>query len=35
MLCPDCKHNTFEPIYLDSINPHINDRPLAPHQLTR
>ena len=35
MLCPECKHNTLEPIYHEFINPHINDRPLAPHQLAR
>jgi len=35
MICPECKHNTFEPIYTDSIDPYINDRPHAPHQLSR
>lgn len=35
MLCPDCKRNTFEPVYTESINPYIDDRRQAPHQLAR
>lgn len=35
MLCPDCKRNTFEPVYIESINPYIDDRPHTPHQLAR
>lgn len=31
MLCPDCKHNTFEPLYMESINPYIDDSPHALH----
>lgn len=35
MLCPECRHNTLEPIYIESINPYIDDRPNAPHQQAR
>lgn len=35
MLCPECRHNTLEPIYLETINPYIDDRPHAPHNPAR
>ena len=35
MLCPDCKHKTFEPIYLETINPYIDDSPNARHRKAR
>lgn len=35
MLCPECRRNTLEPIFTESINPYINDSPHAPHNPAR
>ena len=35
MLCPECRRNTLEPIYMESIDPYIDDRPHAPHNPAR
>ena len=29
MLCPDCKHNTFEPVYAETLNPYLDDHPFT------
>ena len=29
MLCPDCKHNTFEPVFVETLNPYLDDHPFT------
>lgn len=29
MRCPECKHDTFKPVYAETISPYLDDRPFT------